>query len=45
VALADEDSQDWQNPAKLKQLATVAERLRVGTDSISGQSLQLRRLR
>jgi protocatechuate 3,4-dioxygenase beta subunit len=45
VALADEDAQDWQNPARLKQLATVAERIRVGADSISGQSLQLRRLR
>lgn len=45
VALADEDTQDWQNPARLKQLATVAERIRVGADAISGQSLQVRRLR
>ena len=45
VALTDEDSQDWQNPARLKDLAAVAERIRIGADSISGQSLQLRRLR
>jgi hypothetical protein len=45
VALADEDSQDWQNPARLKQLTALAERIRVGNEPISGQSLQVRRLR
>jgi len=45
LALADEDSQDWQNPVRLKQLATQAERVRVATGSISGQTLQVRKSR
>ena len=45
AALADEDSDDWRNPAKLKRLAAIAERIQVRGESILGQSLQLRRLR
>src|SRR6185503_2802493 len=45
VPLADEDSDDWQNPATLKRLSAMAVRIRVQGESITGQSLQLRRLR
>ena len=45
AAISDADSDDWRNPAKLRQIATVAERIRARGESIQGQSLQLRRLR
>ena len=45
TAISDADSDDWTNPATLRRIATVAERLRVRGESIAGQSLQLRRLR
>ena len=45
AAIADEDSDDWRNPATLKRIATIAERIRVRGESIAGQSLQLRRLK
>ena len=45
AAIADEDSDDWRNPATLKRIAAVAERVRVRGESIAGQTLQLRRLR
>jgi hypothetical protein len=45
AAIADEDSDDWRNPATLKRIATSAERIRVRGESIAGQSLQLLRLK
>jgi hypothetical protein len=45
AAISDADSDDWTNPATLRRIATVAERIRVRGESIAGQSLQLRRLR
>ena len=45
AAIGDEDTDDWQNPATLKRIAAVAERIKVAGESISGQVLQLRRFR
>jgi hypothetical protein len=45
AAIADEDFDDWRNPATLRRIAAVAERIRVRGETIAAPSLQLRRLK
>jgi protocatechuate 3,4-dioxygenase beta subunit len=45
IALPDEETDDWQNPAALARLAAAADRFRMQGDGASGLSLRLRRMR
>lgn len=44
IALPSDRTDDWQNPAVLKTLATVAERLKVSGEAPPAQTLRLRRI-
>jgi len=44
VALPNDRTDDWQNPAVLKILAPLAERLKISGETPATQTLRLRRI-
>jgi protocatechuate 3,4-dioxygenase beta subunit len=44
IAISDEDTDDWQNPATLSKLAAAADRFRMQGDGPTALSLRLRRI-